>query len=117
MSELKQMLVVRKDLNMRKGKMCAQTAHASLKATLENMNHPAVLEWLSGRFTKIAVGVDSYEELMGVVENAQDVDLITAVIEDAGLTEFAGVVTVTCAAIGPAHSEELESITGHLKLL
>ena len=111
------MLVVRKDLNMRKGKMCAQTAHASLKATLENMNHPAVLEWLSGRFTKIAVGVGSYEELMEVVENAQDVDLITSVIEDAGLTEFAGVVTVTCAAIGPATSEELEEITGHLKLL
>lgn len=114
---MKQIIVMRRDLNMRKGKMISQGAHASVKATLENLSHPNVLEWLSGRFTKIAVGVDSYDELMKVVDDAIREDIITAVIEDAGLTEFGGVATVTCAAIGPASDEDLKSITGHLKLL
>lgn len=108
---------MRKDLNMRRGKQIAQGAHASLKVTLENLEHPDVKEWLSGRFTKIAVSVDSYEELMEVVKKAEEAGVVTSVIVDAGLTEFGGVPTVTCAAVGPALPEKLESITGHLKLL
>ena len=97
--------------------MIAQGAHASLKATLENLNHPDVKAWLSDRFTKIAVSVDSYEELMEVVKKADEAGIVTSVIMDAGLTEFGGVATVTCAAVGPASPEKLESVTGHLKLL
>lgn len=117
MSNLKQIIVMRKDLNMRRGKQIAQGAHASLKATLENLEHPDVKEWLSGRFTKIAVSVDSYEELMEVVKKADEAGIVTSVIMDAGLTEFGGVPTVTCAAVGPASSEKLEPVTGSLKLL
>lgn len=117
MSELKQMLIVRKDLNMRKGKMCAQTAHASLKATLENLEHPSVKAWLSDKFTKICVSVDSEQELFDVYNNAIQEGLIATLIIDAGLTEFQGVPTMTCIAVGPASAEDLEPITGHLKLL
>lgn len=114
---MKQMLVVRKDLNMRKGKMCAQTAHASLKVTLENLEHPSVKAWLSDKFTKICVSVDSEQELFAVYTDAIQKGLIASLIIDAGLTEFNGVPTMTCIAVGPATSEELEPITGHLKLL
>lgn len=114
---MKQIIIIRKDLNMRKGKMIAQGAHASMKATLDNLQHPNVLKWLSGNFTKIAVGVDSYSELMEVVSKAQDANLITSVIEDSGLTEFHNVPTVTAAAVGPATEDELKNITGDLKLL
>lgn len=114
---MKQMLVMRKDLNMRKGKLIAQGAHASMKATLENLAHPNVKEWLSGKFTKIAVSVNSEEELFAIMEQAKDAGLITALITDAGLTEFNGVPTNTCIAIGPATHEELKPITGNLKLL
>jgi len=114
---MKQILVVRKDLNMRKGKMCAQTAHASLKVTLENLYHPEVKEWLASAFTKICVSVDSEEELQAIVAEATNAGLISAVITDAGRTEFGGVPTVTCAAIGPADEATLDKITGHLKLL
>lgn len=114
---MKQIIVIRKDLNMRKGKMCAQGAHASLKATLENLEHPSVKEWLSGRFTKICVSVDSEQELFDVYNEAVQKGLIASLIIDAGLTEFGGVPTMTCIAVGPATSEELEPITGHLKLL
>lgn len=108
---------MRTDLNMRKGKMIAQGAHASLKATLENLEHPCVKEWLSEAFTKICVGVNTVEELVALVATADSKNIIASVILDAGRTEFAGVPTITCAAIGPAPEEEIDKITGHLKLL
>lgn len=117
MSELKQMIVMRKDLNMRKGKMVAQGAHASMKALLENMEHPNIKQWLAGPFAKIVVTVDSEEELFAVMNKAKDAGLITTLITDAGRTEFNGVPTNTCIAVGPASNEDLAPITGHLKLL
>ena len=38
-------------------------------------------------------------------------------ITDAGHTEFHGVPTRTCLAIGPAWSDEIDAITGGLQLL
>ena len=113
----KQILIWRNDLKVRKGKFAAQLAHASLKATLDNLEHPNVKQWLDELFTKIVVRVESEEELFEVLNNAKAAGLITALITDSGLTEFNGVPTNTCIAVGPATQEELESITGHLSLL
>ena len=133
--EYKQVIVMRTDLNMRKGKMIAQGAHASMKAILDfativeeealikiPINHcfpktKAIKEWLSGNFAKICVGVGSEEELLALFEQTQEVNLLCALITDSGLTEFNGIPTNTCIAIGPAKSEEIDNITGHLKLL
>ena len=114
---MKQMIVMRKDLKMPLGKMVAQGAHASMKATLLNLEHPSVKEWLSGPFTKIAVGIDSEEEMLEILDRARAANLIAELITDAGLTVFDGVATNTCIAVGPATAEELQPITGHLKLL
>lgn len=131
---MKQMLVVRKDLNMRKGKIAAQCAHAAMKILLDRAAAPrwqalperVTIEvtvtdldedWLFGRFTKVCVSVDSEAELLEVVEKAKAAGIPHALIEDAGATEFHGVPTKTCAAIGPASDEALAPITGHLKLL
>lgn len=114
---MKQMIVMRTDLNMRKGKMVAQGAHASLKATLANLDHGYVSLWLDGPFKKVCVSVGSEKELFEVLDNARKAGIITALITDAGLTEFGGVATHTCIAVGPATDEMLENITGHLKLL
>ena len=88
-----------------------------MKATIENLEHPNVKEWLSGPFTKIAVSVNSEEELFDIMNKAKEAGLITALITDAGRTEFNGIPTNTCIAIGPATHEELLPITGSLKLL
>lgn len=114
---MKQIICIRKDLNMRKGKMCAQAAHASVKSVIENYTDPDIAEWLASGMTKICVSVNSYAELIEIVEQAQNADLIVALIKDAGRTEFHGIPTVTCAAIGPAENTDLDEITGHLKLL
>lgn len=116
-NKLKQIIVIRKDLNMRKGKMIAQGAHASMKVVLENFESPKVKEWLNGLFTKVAVSVDSEEELLSVYENAKRNGVICSIITDIGLTEFNNIPTKTCVAIGPETHNQLQPITGHLKLL
>lgn len=114
---MKQIIVMRKDLKMPRGKEIAQGAHASMKATLLHLDDPRVKDWLSGKFTKIAVGVNSEEELLALHKNALDNGLISELITDAGLTVFDGVPTNTCIAIGPDTHENLQPITGNLKLL
>ncbi|MEO0372753.1 MAG: aminoacyl-tRNA hydrolase [Pseudomonadota bacterium] len=113
---MKQVLLIRKDLNMRRGKEIAQGAHASMKATLENMNDPRVKTWRGGAFAKIALVVDSEEELLELYGKAKSKGLIAALITDSGKTEFNGVPTNTVVAIGPDLPETIDAITGHLKL-
>lgn len=123
MSNARMILVVRKDLNMRKGKIAAQTAHAAIgaykqaqKMVAEGVSYIAFNEWDEGQFTKICVSVDSEEELLSVGQKAEWDGLNVCLITDAGHTEFHGVPTNTCLAIGPAYPDQLENITGHLKL-
>src|ERR1035437_1000977 len=118
----KQVIVVRKDLNMRKGKMVAQGAHAAMAAVLSRAKGSreeriiyleegsAINDWLNGRFTKICVSVNSEEELESVYQQAKDKGLLCSLITDAGLTEFNNVPTKTCCAIGPAWSDEIDEI-------
>jgi PTH2 family peptidyl-tRNA hydrolase len=116
-NDYRQIIVMRNDLNMRKGKMVAQGAHACLKVTLENLDHPNVKAWLADAFTKITVKVESEQELKDIYELARAAGIPCSIIMDAGKTEFAGVPTLTCCAIGPANKEDLDKITGHLRLL
>lgn len=133
MSDVKQMIVMRKDLNMRKGKMAAQASHASLAVilnemkvssngmkvtrTLELKKDNPMQQWLEGAFAKICVSVDSEEQLLEVYQAARDKGLPCVLITDSGRTEFKGVATKTCCCIGPANAEDLQPITGELKLL
>lgn len=122
---------MRKDLGMRAGKMVAQGSHASLGALfsigkkVEGNPHPFfqiplwtdVYQWVMGSFTKVCVRVDSEEELIELYRAARNANMPAALITDAGHTEFNGVPTNTCVGIGPARSEDIDKITGHLKLL
>jgi PTH2 family peptidyl-tRNA hydrolase len=114
---VKQIIALRTDLNMRKGKMVAQGAHASVAVVVNNVPDPRIDEWLDNSFTKICVRVDSELELLDLYERAQAANLLTALITDNGRTEFGGVYTRTCLAIGPDTDENLGPVTGHLKLL
>jgi PTH2 family peptidyl-tRNA hydrolase len=123
----KQAIIIAKYLNMRKGKMIAQGAHASWGAVLSRAQRVGdhwliphdedIGPWLEGRFAKIALSVDSEHELLALYHQAQSLGLPCALIRDAGLTEFHGVPTLTAIAIGPAEHHKIDPITSHLKLL
>jgi len=114
---MKQVIVIRKDLNMRKGKLAAQACHGSLGAVLPNLEHPDVKEWLSGAFTKICLGCQDEDELLELESFVNTEGIINCLITDSGKTEFHGEPTITVLAIGPADPEVIDKITGHLKLL
>lgn len=123
----KQVLVLRTDLNMRKGKMVAQGSHACLGAVLARSKEvdgglwipldEDLASWLQGRAAKITLGVPSEEALLRVHQQALSAGLRCSLIRDSGLTEFHGVPTLTAVAIGPAPSDKIDPITGDLKLL
>lgn len=127
MEEHKQVIIVRKDLNMRKGKIGAQSAHASLGAILSEMTRdgnklildlddPRLEPWITGRFKKICVYVNTEQELLDIHTAAKSAGLICSLIQDAGLTEFGGVATYTTVAVGPDLSSKVDAITKHLPL-
>lgn len=133
MRDAKQIVVVRRDLNMRKGKIAIQCAHASTKVLLDLMitklesdktfrtfvtNNDSALEfWLENSFAKICVYVNSEEELDQIYNKAKEAGLLCSMIVDSGRTEFKGVPTKTVVAIGPAWCDEVDPITQHLPLL
>lgn len=78
---------------------------------------PEMVLWVEGLFTKVCVQVRNEEALLAIVASARVAGLPVALIEDAGKTEFHGVTTPTCCAIGPADAEAIDRITGHLELL
>ena len=135
---VKQVIVIRKDLNMRKGKIGSQTAHASLASVLDQMikvDHPydgktiqqmrilclnpdsPMYEWLNGSFAKIVVYVNSEAELTDLMVKGKEQGIQVTPIIDAGNTEFHGVPTLTCAAFGPEFTEKINKLTGHLPLI
>lgn len=130
MKPAKQIIVVRKDLGMSRGKMAAQVAHASLGCLLKKPIRVFIVvllksigikiggpigSWLNGKFTKITLGVNSEKELLEIFEKAKSKNLNAVLITDAGLTEFNG-PTHTCVGIGPHFQSDFVEVTGHLSI-
>jgi PTH2 family peptidyl-tRNA hydrolase len=113
----KQVIVVRSDLKMSRGKVAAQAGHAAVSAAEEARRlHPNWLKaWLKEGQRKIAVKVGSEKELLQLEEEAKEMGLPSALISDRGLTELPP-GTVTCLGIGPAPSDKVDRITGKLAL-
>ena len=120
MEDVKQVVVVRKDLNMRKAKMAEVVAHASMGFLVDNNEAdrgdeviirltPAEAMWLSGssQLTDV-LSIDSEEALQDLIFRAQLFDIEVCPVGD-------GDEDLACAAFGPCSSEQLDRITGNLK--
>ena len=125
---IKQVIVVRKNLCMRKGKIASQVAHASMKVLLDrgkNVDDNLVVnltsemkEWIDNSFTKIVLFVNTNEDFYNLMEKLDNQNEVPyALIEDNGQTEFNGVKTKTCVAVGPADSYKIDKFTKEFKLL
>lgn len=137
---IKMVIVVRTDLNMRKGKIASQVAHSVLKIFLDRIRlilpndvidsntfsytrfTPAMRQWIDWEdgqpgFTKIVVGCDNEQELYIIQEKAKEAGIPHALIRDNGATEFHGVITPTCICLGPDDADKIDLITKNYKLL
>jgi PTH2 family peptidyl-tRNA hydrolase len=116
----KQVILVRTDLKMPKGKTGAQCSHASVTAVLKAQKSAKykdiVGKWINEGMGKIVLKVADKTELLKYIQMAKDMSLPTATITDAGKTVVEP-GTMTCGAIGPASEEEIDRITGELKCL
>lgn len=137
----KQMIVMRRDLRMRKGKIAAQAGHACVEATLMALaregrldevrltpdegwvylEHPEgeatpLSDWFDAGVAKVCVYVDSVEELLDIADQGREQGFLVALIKDAGFTEFHGEPTFTCLAFEPLPAEKIDPITGELPL-
>ena len=125
----KQILLIRRDLKMRRGKEAAQCSHAAMGFLHSQMKllpfggneynmslTDEQQDWFSNGTKKVCCPVNSEEEMLAIIEQAKNAGLTTYVVTDEGLTEFGGVHTLTAAAIGPHNEEKFVGITDHLKL-
>ena len=117
MSSIKQVIVVRTDLEMGKGKIAAQVGHACvLGAENVRKSHPDWFEsWWLGQ-EKIVAKVSGPKELEEIKKYAIDLGLPWSEVTDAGHTQIAP-GTTTCISVGPAPEELVDKVTGNLKLL
>ena len=137
----KQMIVMRRDLKMRKGKIAAQAGHACVEAVLMALaregrpdqvrvneagtwvylddgatERTALSDWFDAGVAKVCVYVDSEEELLELAERGREEGFVCALVHDAGLTEFHGETTITCLAFEPLRADQIDPITGSLPL-
>ena len=115
----KQVIVIRADLKMGKGKLAAQCCHACLEAYEKALSREPdwVEEWKEIGQEKVVLKVDTEKELLEMFEAVKKrFQGMPALIMDAGRTQIAS-GTKTCFAIGPVPEDEIDKITGKLKLV
>lgn len=137
----KQMIVVRRDLRMRKGKIAAQAGHACVEACLmalaregrldevrlspgedwvylaDDDREPTPLsDWFDAGVAKVCVYVDTEGELLDLARRGREEGFLVALVRDAGHTEFHGEPTYTCLAFEPLHASQIDPLTGDLPL-
>jgi PTH2 family peptidyl-tRNA hydrolase len=121
----KQVIIIRKDLKMRRGKEIAQGSHASmafmshyLRQILHDRECPlpeisqAVKDWIAGSFAKVVLQADDEQTILDIHQAAQEAGILSHLITDSGFTEFHGVPTNTAIAIGPDYSDKIDALTG-----
>ena len=121
----KQVILIRKDLKMRRGKEIAQGSHASMEFLVTRLRSTRragdtfylddrAIAWIENGAPKICLRVQSEEELVALHERARSLGLKSYLIRDSGRTEFSGIPTLTACAIGPDLSDDIDRITGDL---
>jgi len=130
-SRIKQVILVRKDLKMRRGKEVAQGAHAAMQFLVQpiaqliqdpsqTLQYLVKLTaddkvWITQGMAKVCLRVNSEQELLECHQQALAAGLKSYLIVDSGRTEFHGHPTHTACAIGPDDASRIDVITGHLQ--
>ena len=143
----KQLLIIRKDIPMSLGKICAQSSHGSMafiSHLLQNgkkkkngdeyeltltIDKDIMEQWFCGMFTKVVCGAKNKNQLLKAVKMAEEMGMIEGrdffVIKDNCLTDIEpeeydenGVGrTITCIGFRPMGAEVIEKISKKFQLL
>lgn len=118
MDQIKQVIVMRTDLGMGRGKIAAQAGHACVMGAIRvQKTHPEWYEqWQREGQKKIALRVSSLRDLSRLKMDAARAGLPFSEVLDAGHTQIEP-GTVTCISIGPAPEHDIDRITGDMRLL
>lgn len=112
---MKQVIVVNEVLKLPRGKLSVQVAHASIASFL--VAKPDFQQaWLKVGMPKVVLLAGSEEDVLSIYKLADDSGLPTQLIKDAGKTVVSA-GTITCVGIGPAQENDVNKITGNLKLI
>ena len=113
----KQIIIVRNDLKLGKGKIAGQVAHAAVSAyILSTKKNPSAVEnWLEEGQKKVVLKIDSKEELLILFQEIKN-QFPCSLIKDAGLTQLPH-PDITCLGIGPIKETEIDKFTKKYKLL
>ncbi len=111
----KQVVVVRNDLKLPKGKLSVQVAHASVECVL-NSKKELLDFWKKEGMKKSVLKVDSRESLIKIFNIAKNKGFNAHIIKDAGKTVVEP-GTMTCIGIGPHKEQEIDVITRDLKMV
>ncbi len=116
--DIKQVIIVRRDVNMGTGKVAAQVAHAAVMGAekVKASRREWFNAWFAAGQVKVVVKVKNIEELMNVRMRAEELNLPVVQVQDSGLTQIPP-GTITCIGIGPAPSNLIDKVTLELKLL
>ncbi len=113
--EYKQVILVRQDLKLSKGKMSSQVSHASVEATLKS-DQDKVRSWRGKGMKKVVLKVKDEKELLKYKRLADELGLVNSLVKDAGRTEIKP-GTLTCLAIGPDLLEKVDKVSKDLKMV
>jgi len=111
----KQVILVREDLKLPKGKLSSQVAHASVDSALKS-DKKIIELWKKEGGKKVILKVKDEKELFKYKQMAEDLGLKTALIQDAGHTVLEP-GTITCLGIGPDLDEKIDKVSGKLKMM
>lgn len=110
----KQAIIINEDLELSKGKMAAQAAHASLGACRKvSSNVKDKWERQGEKKVVLASGDNSLEDLYRKAERNK---IPAHIVKDAGRTEVEP-GTITALGLGPEEDSKIDTITGSLKLI
>ena len=128
----KQVLIVRRDLNLPTGELVVQVTHAAAKALMkaiskegrvdqlrtdsedwvyleapEGQDSP-LTDWFQSDMAKIYASVDSEEALLELDRRAREAGVTTALIQEDGLTEFPGTPIYTALGFEPLEASRAD---------
>lgn len=115
MGDYKQVIIVRADLKLPKGKMAAQVAHGSVEAAMKS-DSTKLKRWLESGQKKVVLKIDNEKELVKIFQRAKDQGLCASLITDAGHTVLKP-GTKTVVGIGPDLEDNIDLIAKDLKMM